>query len=301
MKPHPLLLGLLALLSATTPTTAYGSDKKILLSKIKTLTLRSDALTTGRRLSPVKQLECIGGAGQGLYEVDVMRCTNMGSDYGDEDVSWECKADLPRWFKLGSTDVVCEGYRDSEDQYVLKGSCGVQYRLALTDEGYEKYGGSFKRKLKGMGTDKPGTFFTIAFNLIFATICIWIIYSAFTAARNPRAPSAPPPTGRPWFGGGGNDDDPPPPYDPRPPKSWMGQQQGARGGAWTPGFWSGAATGAAAGYMAGSRGSSRSNTTQERRRESYGNASGGGWSSGGESSSMGARHESTGFGQSRRR
>jgi hypothetical protein len=50
-----------------------------------------------------------------------MRCTNMGSDYGDEDVSWECKADLPRWFKLGSTDVVCEGYRDSEDQYVLKG------------------------------------------------------------------------------------------------------------------------------------------------------------------------------------
>jgi hypothetical protein len=35
----------------------------------------------------------------------------------------------------------------------------VQYRLALTDEGYEKYGGSFKRTLKGMGADKPGMFF----------------------------------------------------------------------------------------------------------------------------------------------
>jgi len=26
---------------------------------------------------------------------------------------------------------------------VVQGSCGVEYRLALTDAGYEKYGGSF--------------------------------------------------------------------------------------------------------------------------------------------------------------
>jgi len=53
-----------------------------------------------------------------------MRCKNMGSDYGgddDDSVSWSCTADVPRYFKLGSTDVLCEGYANAEDRYVLKG------------------------------------------------------------------------------------------------------------------------------------------------------------------------------------
>lgn len=34
----------------------------------------------------------------------------LNSDYDDEYVSWACTADLPREFKLGSTDVLCEGF-----------------------------------------------------------------------------------------------------------------------------------------------------------------------------------------------
>lgn len=42
-------------------------------------------------------------------------------------------------------------YSYPEDPYVLKGSCGVEYRLGLTEAGYEKYGNSFKRKFMGNG------------------------------------------------------------------------------------------------------------------------------------------------------
>ncbi|KAG9702565.1 DUF1183-domain-containing protein, partial [Aureobasidium melanogenum] len=104
------------------------------------LTLRAGQKTSARRSSPIPQLQCTGGNARGLYDVDVMRCTNAGSDYDDDNVQWTCKASLPPEFKLGSTDVSCEGYDSPEDPYVLKGSCGVSYRLVLTEEGERKYG-----------------------------------------------------------------------------------------------------------------------------------------------------------------
>lgn len=124
-----------------TPTSAARKPPNaILLSKVKTLTLHGDQKTTARRSSAVPQLKCVGGSGKGYYDVDVMRCSNQGSEYDAEDIQWTCQASLPPEFKLGSTDVVCEGYDGSEDPYVLKGSCGVEYRLVLTDAGEEKYG-----------------------------------------------------------------------------------------------------------------------------------------------------------------
>lgn len=108
-----------------------GGYEKILLSNVKSLTLRDGQLTKARRLSPIPQLKCIGGDARDLYNVDVMRCKNLGryafitppqnlhtskrsvidSDYDDEDsISWSCTADLPIYFKLGSTDVLCEGF-----------------------------------------------------------------------------------------------------------------------------------------------------------------------------------------------
>ncbi|KAI9851412.1 MAG: hypothetical protein M1838_003763 [Thelocarpon superellum] len=56
----------------------------VLLSKVKTLTLRKDAVTSHRRISAIPQLKCIGGNGKGLHEVDVMRCVNQGADYDDD-------------------------------------------------------------------------------------------------------------------------------------------------------------------------------------------------------------------------
>lgn len=129
-------LAYLCLLTAA----AKKPSNAILLSKVKTLTLRGGQKTTARRTSAVPQLKCVGGSGKGYYDVDVMRCTNQGAENDAEDIQWTCQASLPPEFKLGSTDVICEGYDSPEDPYVLKGSCGVEYRLVLTEVGEERYG-----------------------------------------------------------------------------------------------------------------------------------------------------------------
>lgn len=142
---NPALLQALLLLSSPLPTTAVRAKPQqpansVLLSNIKTLTLRSSAQTSSRRVPSIPQLSCVGGNARDLYTVDVLRCRNAGSDYDDANVQWTCQASLPPEFKLGSTDVICEGYDGPEDPFVLKGSCGVEYRLVLTEEGEERYG-----------------------------------------------------------------------------------------------------------------------------------------------------------------
>jgi hypothetical protein len=140
MRISPLLLALLSSLNLTQALLRKQPSNSVLLSKISSLTLRSGQKTSARRSSPIPQLQCTGGNAKGLYDVDVMRCTNAGADYDDDNIQWTCKASLPAEFKLGSTDVSCEGYDSAEDPYVLKGSCGVSYRLVLTEEGERKYG-----------------------------------------------------------------------------------------------------------------------------------------------------------------
>jgi len=64
----------------------------------------------------------VGGDGAKYgYRVQVMQCKNMGGEYDREDVQWSCTAELPDEFKLGRTEVVCEGYSSPDDAYVLKG------------------------------------------------------------------------------------------------------------------------------------------------------------------------------------
>lgn len=57
-----------------------------------------------------------------------MQCTNTGVDDRGEP-QWDCSADIPRAFRLGRTDVSCEGYSKPTDPYILRGSCGVEYEL----------------------------------------------------------------------------------------------------------------------------------------------------------------------------
>nr|XP_012999813.1 store-operated calcium entry-associated regulatory factor [Cavia porcellus] len=51
---------------------------------------------------------------------------------------WECKTDLDIAYRFGKTVVSCEGYDSSEDQYVLRGSCGLEYHLDYTEIGLKK-------------------------------------------------------------------------------------------------------------------------------------------------------------------
>ncbi|KAG9388039.1 Transmembrane protein 66 [Pyrenophora tritici-repentis] len=275
-------------LLAASGADALRSDK-VKLSNIQSLTLRKGLQTSARRVDPIPQLKCVGGSARGLYEPEVMRCKNSGSDYDENSIQWTCTASLPEEFKLGSTDVICEGYDYPEDPYILKGSCGVEYRLILTDRGREKYG-------KGGGwsgddDDRPDGPRTtgekiagVLFWMLFGGVVLWMIYSALrNRAQGP--------------------DGVPGPNNPNNPKSGYGTNQG-----WRPGFWSGAAGGAAAGWAAGqfaNRGN-RSNQTGGWR---DGNGSGSRWNNGGEGNSRSSsgdsfsstRHESTGFGGTSRR
>ena len=71
----------------------------------------------------------------------MVQCYNRGWD--GREVQWECKADLEGGVRFGKVEVVCEGYDYPEDDFILAGSCGLEYSLELTKEGrsQEKYSG----------------------------------------------------------------------------------------------------------------------------------------------------------------
>jgi hypothetical protein len=219
-----------------------------------------------------------------------------------------------------------------------KGSCGVEYRLLLTEQGQEKYGNkkspwqnSFDDDSNSLDYSKTDVIVTNIFWMLFIGVALWMIYSAlknyFANNDQPRIPPRFPGTG----GNGGGDDDPPPPppYDYRPSdysfrsppgKPFSNTASGNSQQGWRPGFWSGAATGAAAGYAMGARGNQNRGQTQEGRSNWFGGQQqprGNSWFGGGnagEGSSgtrrsggsdspapSSSRYESTGFGSSRRR
>lgn len=263
----------------------------VLLSQVRTLTLRAGTKTTHRRVSAIPQLTCTGPA-CAFYEVDLMRCKNQGSAYSPEDVEWSCTATIPREFKLGSTDVVCEGYSNSNDKYILKGSCGVKYRLLLTEAGEKKFGGY--SGFKGMEWCLHNPLFTIS----FVGILFWILYSAmrvWLAGNYSRR------LGRLWGDGGGGGGDGGYPWDPPPPYSGKRHVNDQQRAGWRPGFWAGALGGAAAGYMAGNRTSGRGFTFPERREGFSNETDRETRPSGISNSSRSANYESTGFGSTSRR
>ncbi|KAH6888630.1 hypothetical protein B0T10DRAFT_57978 [Thelonectria olida] len=285
------------LFALTLPALALAASRPknaILLSDVESLTLRGHgAMTKHRRVSAIPQLRCLSNSKIcDLYDIDVMRCDNQGSSYGPEDIQWSCTASLPETLKLGSTDVICEGYSSPDDDYVLKGSCGVEYRLALTTKGEHRYP-------ELAGEESKLDWSGILFMVIFVAVLGFIIYGACIRGQENRdAQRAGIRRGGGGWGPGpgpgwGPGNDPPPPYPGTKPS---GQDS------WRPGFWSGAAGGAAAGYWAGSRNHGDNHHDNHHNYGSVGQGHGwGGGSSRSSSSGSNTRHESTGFGSTSRR
>ena len=118
-----------------------------------------------------------------------MRCTNQGGGYGgaEFDAQWSCVADLPPELRLAAADVVCEGYSGPDDPYVLRGSCGVVYTLALTERGEARFpelvgGGGGGGWWGTDGTRRDGSesvdWSAILFSDVFLAVCAWILVSA---------------------------------------------------------------------------------------------------------------------------
>ena len=109
------------------------NGERLLLSNVTALTLYKGNMTTGRRSVPIPQVSCVGGSANcpnwGLP--NTLQCINKGSDGVDS--QWECIAEVHPRLKFGETTVACEGYDYPTDDYVLSGSCGVEYTLNWTD------------------------------------------------------------------------------------------------------------------------------------------------------------------------
>jgi len=108
---------------------AAATHERVLLKDVQVLTLRNGVFTTGRRYSPIPQLVCQNCAtNEERNLIDSMQCLNVGSD--GRDVNWKCEAQLDKHrYKLGRTEVSCEGFASPDDPFILAGSCAVEYHL----------------------------------------------------------------------------------------------------------------------------------------------------------------------------
>jgi hypothetical protein len=127
---------LLVLLAVAVPLFA-DSHKKVLLQDVQTLTFYKGEKTKSRRLAPVPQLKCVGGtASDEQHYVDSVQCYNRGFD--GVDFNWECVTQIPDRLALGKVEVVCEGFKDADDPYILAGSCALEYELNMADTKHKR-------------------------------------------------------------------------------------------------------------------------------------------------------------------
>jgi len=112
---------------ASTILLADAYDDRVLLTDVTALRFYPGKKTKAHRSRPIPQMKCISGPCKSV-DISAIQCKNVGSA-GDGDVQWECNAELPEGVSFSSINVNCEGYDNKEDEYVLKGSCGLEYGL----------------------------------------------------------------------------------------------------------------------------------------------------------------------------
>jgi len=98
------------------------------------ITLQKHEYTRGRRVSPIPQLQCVGGSAQNRLEFlpSTVQCQQVAHSG-----QWKCEAELDQSVKFGKISVSCEGYDYPDDPYVLRDSCGLKYELEYTNLGRE--------------------------------------------------------------------------------------------------------------------------------------------------------------------
>nr|CAB3265863.1 store-operated calcium entry-associated regulatory factor-like [Phallusia mammillata] len=306
-----LILVVVCLFVVVTKGWMGSEDDKVLLRDVSAITLYPNRMTTGRRSSPVPQMKCVGGtAGCSKFTPSVVQCKNVGSD--GFDVQWECKADMDDSYRFGKIQVSCEGYNHPNDPYVLKGSCGLEYTIDLTEAGQKRHQNSWNSyyqpsKQYSSSVGGGGSWF-IFFIIVFAIV--FLIRKMTTqnddvdsSQRRPSPSRGPPypsqhhgPSAPPTYGFKPEYTRDPPSYqdathtgEHNSQSSYTGTQTGTRNANASPfgGFWSGMGLGSLAGYFFGSRNNHNRGYGYGGYGNGYGNGYGGGY--GGFSNGWGSR------------
>ncbi|XP_078252077.1 store-operated calcium entry-associated regulatory factor [Rhinoraja longicauda] len=270
----PLLLLCLGLAAV-----ALIDSERVLLREVQSLTLYSGRYTNGRRSSPVPQLECVGGtASCTSFIPQVVQCYNKGWD--GYDVQWECKADMDIAYRFGAVTVSCEGYNYPEDPYILRGSCGLEYVIDLTEEGIRKKKDNTRFVHQPPKQNDP-TVVGNSSNLMMLILLFALAYLVYvTCLRSQRNGNQPSPEGNEDVNNKAGPSACPPPPGFKPEYTGCtadeglndnayqgsnGQQPGRRSSG--PGFWTGIGAGGILGYLFGSRRSRPSNSFYPNYRE----------------------------------
>ncbi|KAJ6226848.1 hypothetical protein M0813_10382 [Anaeramoeba flamelloides] len=101
--------------------------QRVALKSLETLMLYGDQVTLARRGSPIPQLYCENCKDFGAPEANQAVCKPLKKTKND--IIWDCNLDLPEGYKLESHFLSCEGWDKPGDEYILKGSCGLEYRI----------------------------------------------------------------------------------------------------------------------------------------------------------------------------
>nr|F7C1E2.2 RecName: Full=Store-operated calcium entry-associated regulatory factor; Short=SARAF; Short=SOCE-associated regulatory factor; AltName: Full=Transmembrane protein 66; Flags: Precursor [Xenopus tropicalis] len=263
-----LLLPLLALLQIP-GAWCWNHQERVLLRDIQAITLYADRYTNARRSAPVPQLKCIGGsAGCHTMVPQVVQCHNRGWD--GFDVQWECKVDMDNSYRFGKVEVSCEGFDYPEDPYVLRGSCGLEYTLELTEEGRKRsqdgyrsggFGsGYFQSNSNSWDTKTNGS---SAIVLIVIVIIAYGVYKLFLSGPSVQEHPRPDEYGYDFQSQTRASAPPPPGFksdftDPHLCKIFGASKSFSSGYGTShsnqgPGFWTGLGTGGVLGYLFGNR------------------------------------------------
>lgn len=108
---------------------------KVLFKDVKTLVFQRHKRTTAKRTHSMPQLSCVGGtAGCKLFTPNEVHCDLLNYNHKDKSkIQWACRADMSDKVRFNHVDVICEGYDYPEDDYILLGSCGLEFTLDHTD------------------------------------------------------------------------------------------------------------------------------------------------------------------------
>lgn len=105
---------------------------RVKLSQLKIITLHKDNYTNSRRLDPILQLKCMSTPALcRSYAPSFVKCVNRG--YPEDKIKWECSAELDKKIRFGRLKVICEGYDNASDDFILDGSCGLEYYLEFAN------------------------------------------------------------------------------------------------------------------------------------------------------------------------
>lgn len=104
----------------------FGDLKHVAIpyDRVTELHFKRGAMTTGRRGSPILQLDSEDGTANPCKEAI---CNRVASSSNAE--HWHCTGEFDGSYEFDRLDVGCEGYDYPEDPNILSGSCALRYTV----------------------------------------------------------------------------------------------------------------------------------------------------------------------------